>query len=229
MGLRVDHHRRGRGNVWALYDDGSSVIRLSRTGTKATEKLGGGTVVDAAKAEGYLRVAMDSIGGVWKLDRDASVRDQIATGAGPWGDGRGRWLSLISNARLEPSAGSIRGRMLCARPKPATARSASPVTDGRLWAVSSCRRPRACGHRGGACRHRCTSEDVGVTDPAAVADQLALAFAHSLGVGLMRYRTAVDGIAEIVPELAAGDPRYLVISAPVHVRDPPRLSLLLPR
>ena len=125
----------GGGDIWALYDDGSAVMRLSPAGdVEATGKLAGGYVaVAAVAAEGYLWVAMDSSGGVWKLDRDASVRDQVKTGAGPWAMVESDGYLWVSNARagtvsrLDTRTDAVRQTRTGHRPLGVA------VSDGRLW------------------------------------------------------------------------------------------------
>ena len=80
----------GGGDIWALYDDGSAVMRLSAAGeVEATGKLAGGGESPPSPPRN-LWVAMDASGGVWKLDRDASVRGQIRPAPAPRGDDRRR-------------------------------------------------------------------------------------------------------------------------------------------
>ena len=198
----------GGGDIWALYDDGSAVMRLSAAGeVEATGKLAGGGAVAAVAAEGYLWVAMDASGGVWKLDRDASVRGQIRTGAGPWEMIEADGYLWVSNSRagtvsrLDPRTDAVRQTKTGHRPLGVA------VTGERLWVglELSAAEGRAA-IEGDRVISVALAEGTPVTDPAATNDIPSLVLAHSIGVGLMRYQPAPDGTAEIIPELAAGPP-----------------------
>ena len=76
---------------------------------------------------------MDASGGVWKLDRDASVRGQIRTGAGPWEMIEADGYLWVSNSRagtvsrLDPRTDAVRQTKTGHRPLGVA------VTDERLW------------------------------------------------------------------------------------------------
>ena len=78
------------------------------------------------------------------------------------------------------------------------------VTGGQLWLGLELSAAEGRAQiEGDRVLNAAVAEDVGTTDPAAASDPWSLAFAQALGGGLMRYRPAVNGIAEIVPDLAA--------------------------
>ncbi len=195
-------------DVWVVYDDGSVVARLGPTGqAEATGKIAGGSAVDAAAAEGYLWVTMDSINGVWKIGRDASPVKQVPTGSRTWAmtaAGGDLWISNAGSGtvtRLDPRTDATRQVVTGHRPLGVA------VSRGRLWVgldySAADARKRVAGVRVVTAS---IPQEAFTLDPAAVSDSTSAALGYPAGAGLMQYRPAADGSAEVVPDLAAGDP-----------------------
>jgi ABC-type transport system substrate-binding protein len=81
------------------------------------------------------------------------------------------------------------------------------VLGGRLWVGLDLSAADARAHiAGDKVLTAAFAQDAFTTDPAAVGDPPSLALAYAVGASLMRYSPAPDGTAQLVPDLAAGEP-----------------------
>ena len=96
--------------LWAVQRDAWRIWRLDpRSGdTLTTGRIGIDSVEDAALAGGYLWVALEKAGGVWKVDDRGTPVNKVDTGALPWAVVPGAGALWVPNAnngtvtRLDP-------------------------------------------------------------------------------------------------------------------------------
>ena len=196
--------------LWAVQRDAQRLWRLDPASgdTLAAGKIGNDSVEDAALAGGYLWVALEKGGGVWKLDDRGTIVRNIETGKLPWAVVP---LPAPCGSRTrtpEPHPHRSHHRphdQLRRRPSPAGAgggerprlRVARPL--GRRCALQDRRQARGHGRPAGR-----SDPDHGPRRDFTV--ETGFALRHATGAGLMAYRVGAGGIATIVPEIASGPP-----------------------
>ena len=201
---------RAGGELWAVQFDGAKLWRLDvQTGdVLATGKLTD-WVEDAAVSNGYLWVAQETAGGVWRVDGRGVTVDKIATGALPWAvvdTGDALWVPNANSGtvtHIDPTTADTVTFQVGHRPL-----GLAQLGD-RVWVSlglsASDARSRITGSE--VLEVAVVGDPIGMTDPGAGSageDQMALG--HATGARLMDYRVFSGGAAEIVPEVASGRP-----------------------
>jgi serine/threonine-protein kinase len=203
--------------LWVVQRDAHLLWRLDpRSGdTLTTGKIGNDRVEDAAVAAGYLWVALETAGGVWKVDGRGTTVGKVSTGALPWAVVPADGAVWVPNAndgtltRIDTADDETTTFEVGHRPM-GTAVVADHVFVS-LGASAADARSAISGSR--VLTAAVVGDPYPSTDPAtelppsiAGSRPDALALAHATGAGLMQYRVAPDGSARVVPEIAAGPP-----------------------
>jgi serine/threonine-protein kinase len=196
--------------LWAVQRDGDKLWRIdTRTGdTLATGKLEG-SVEDAAVSNGYLWVALETAGGVWRVDSRGTTVDRIATGALPWlivDTPEGLWVPNANAGtvtRIDPATATATSFPVGHRPLGLAAGG------GRIWVSlglsANDARSRITGSR--VLEAAVLEDPFQTTDPATgFANEDSLALANATGARLTGYEPLPGGGARIVPDVAAGPP-----------------------
>lgn len=197
--------------LWAVQRDANHAWRLDpRSGdTLVTGAIGDDTVEDAAVEAGYLWVALETAGGVWKVDDRATNVGKIETGALPWAVVRGGGALWVPNAndgtvtRIDPTTDGTTSFEVGHRPL------GTAVAGDRVWVSLGLSAEDAQSHITGSrvLTGAVIGDPVPTTDPGgSTGNTDAWALAYATGARLMEYRPQSDGSARIVPELAAGPP-----------------------
>ena len=195
--------------LWAVQRDAQRLWRIDPASgdTLASGKIGSDVVEDAALAGGYLWVALEKGGGVWKLDDRGTIVRNIETGKLPWAVVPATGAVWVPNAnagtvtRIDPLTDHTVSYDLGHRPL------GLGVAKGRVFV--------SLGLSAGDARSRIVGKRVVTAallgDPIATTDNggfsvTGIALRHATGAGLMAYRVGARGTATIVPEVAAGPP-----------------------
>jgi ABC-type transport system substrate-binding protein len=202
--------------LWAVERDAHHLWRIDPASgdTLAGGRLANDYVVDAALAGGYLWVALQKGGGVWKLDDRATIVRNVATGKLPWAVVPAAGAVWVPNAnagtvtRIDPVTDHTVSYDLGHRPL------GLAVANGRVFVSlglsADDARSRIVGKR--MLTAALLGDALPTTDPAGgfVVDtgfaDAGFAVRHATGAGLMAYRVGAGGSAAIVPEVAAGPP-----------------------
>jgi ABC-type transport system substrate-binding protein/class 3 adenylate cyclase len=195
--------------LWAVGGDGRRVYRLdSTTGrTMATGRLHQGSVTGAAVAGGYLWVAIEDDGAVWKIDPSGSSVDKVATGAGPSSVAAADGYVWVANAdagtvtRIDPSTNATRRYRVGHRPL-AVAEAGGTLFVGLGQSPAEA----SAGLAGPKVVRGFAPDFANSTDTTMVGSPVDLLIGRATGAGLMFADTDARGATDIVPELAAAAP-----------------------
>ena len=208
----MGRHAAGRGGraTWAIDRDGRRLVHLDpKTGTVLAQgRIHNGFVEDAAVAGGSLWLPVENDGGVWQLDRSASIVGKVDTGQVPWAlavDGRDVYVSNQNSGtvtRIDALTHQTRQYAVGHRPL------ALGVESGRLWVF--------VGQSAEEARARITGSHVVaavtpgdpffLTDPATLRGYAQHALQYAVGVRLMDVKVATNGTTTLYPSGAVGPP-----------------------
>ena len=196
--------------LWAVQRDGKKLWRLDpRSGAVlSTGSLADDWVEDAAVASGYLWVAQETAGGVWKVDGRGTTLGKVETGARPWSvvpSGDAVWVPNANSGtvtRIDPETDETETYEVGHRP------TGLAIADGRVWVSLALSAADALGHIRGerVVTAAVIGNPIGTTDPGAGGTPEMLLLQQATGARLMNYRVTANGGAEIIPEVAAGLP-----------------------
>jgi ABC-type transport system substrate-binding protein/class 3 adenylate cyclase/tRNA A-37 threonylcarbamoyl transferase component Bud32 len=200
----------GDGQLWAIDRDGRRLVRLDpKTGAVLAQgRIHNGFVEDAAVAGGSLWLPVENDGGVWQVDRSASIVGKVDTGQVPWAlavDGRDVYVSNQNSGtvtRIDALTRQTRQYAVGHRPL------ALGVESGRLWVF--------VGQSAEEARARITGSHVVdavtpgdpffLTDPATLRGYAQHALQYAVGVRLMDVKVAANGTTTLYPSGAVGLP-----------------------
>jgi serine/threonine-protein kinase len=195
--------------LWAVERDAQHLWRIDPASgdTLAAGRLANDNVVDAALAGGYLWVALQKGGGVWKIDYRATIVRNVTTGKLPWAVVPAAGAVWVPNAnagtvtRIDPVTDNTVSYDLGHRPL------GLAVANGRVFVSlglsADDARSRIVGKR--VLTAALLGDALPTTDNGAEVGT-GLAVRHATGAGLMAYTVGSGGSAAIVPEVAAGPP-----------------------
>jgi ABC-type transport system substrate-binding protein len=201
----------GEGMLWAIDRSGSRFARLDpKDGSVVAQgRLHNGFVEDVAVLGGYLWVAIQGDGGVWKIDGTGAVVGKVPTGDVPYALAKGNDALWVANSnggtvtRIDPQTNATRQYRMGHRP------SAIGVRGDEVWVYLDLSAADARGRIMGTkiVNSVAAGDPYWSTDPAAFGGETAqLALAYSTGARLMDARVAPDGTARIVSDVAAAPP-----------------------
>jgi ABC-type transport system substrate-binding protein/class 3 adenylate cyclase/tRNA A-37 threonylcarbamoyl transferase component Bud32/streptogramin lyase len=200
----------GDGQLWAIDRSGRRVARLDpETGdVLAQGKIHDGFVEDAAVAGGSLWLPVENDGGVWQLDKSATIVGKTDTGQVPWAlavDGSSVYVSNQNSGtvtRINALTRETRQFSVGHRPL------ALGVAAGRLWVFvgqsAEEARARITGSR--VVEAVTPGDPFFLTDPATLRGIEQHALQYAVGVRLMDVRVATDGRTELYPSGAVSEP-----------------------
>ena len=196
--------------LWAVQRNGRKLWRLDpRSGSVlATGSLDEDWVEDAAVANGYLWVAQQTAGGVWKVDGRGSTLGKVETGARPWAvvrSGDALWVPNANNGtvtRVDAATDGTETFAIGHRPIGLT------VANDRVWVSLGLSATDALARIDGdrVLTGAVVGNPIWTTDPGAGIDEEMVLVQQATGARLMQYEVNADGSAKIVPEVAAGPP-----------------------
>ncbi len=197
--------------LWAVQRDSKKLWRLDpRSGAVlATGSLAEDWIEDAGVAAGYLWVAQQTAGGVWKVDGRGTTLGKVDTGDRPWAvvsSGDALWVPNANSGtvtKIDPETDETEVFDVGHRP------TGIAIADGRAWVSLALSAADALAHVQGdrVVTAAAIGNAIGTTDPGAGGSVDMLLLQQATGARLMNYRVTPDGGAEVVPEVAAGLPR----------------------
>jgi serine/threonine-protein kinase len=195
--------------LWAVERDAHHIWRLDpRSGDTVTiGRIGNDTVEDAAVANGYLWVALQTGGGVWKVDDRGTTIRNIDTGSLPWVVVPAAGAIWIPNAndgtvtRIDAETDRTATFDVGHRPLGLAVVKAHVLVSLGLSAEDA--RSRIVGSR--VLTVAVPGDPIATTDSGGTSVEV-LALRQATGARLMAYRIGVDGAATVVPELASDPP-----------------------
>jgi serine/threonine-protein kinase len=198
----------GDGKLWAVGGDGAHIYRIDpATGRpSATGRLHHGSVTGAVVAGGYLWVAMQEDGGVWKIDDSGTSIDKVPTGRGPASlaaaDGR-VWVANADDGTvtaIDPGSGATRDYQVGHRPL------AVAELGGKVFVGLGQSTAEAAAGVSGEKVVRAVAPDLAFeADPVSLRSPNA-PVGRAGGAGLMAAVTDAHGATTIAPELAREAP-----------------------
>jgi ABC-type transport system substrate-binding protein len=198
----------GDGKLWAVGGDGAHIYRINpATGrTRATGRLHHGSVSGAVVAGGYLWVAMQEDGGVWKIDDSGASIDKVPTGRGPSSLAAAGGRIWVANAddgtvtAIDPASNATRTYRVGHRPL------AVAELDGKVFVGLGQSAAEAAAGVSGEKVVRGVAPDLAFeADPVSFRSPNA-AVGRAGGAGLMAAVTDAQGATTIAPELAREPP-----------------------
>jgi ABC-type transport system substrate-binding protein/class 3 adenylate cyclase/tRNA A-37 threonylcarbamoyl transferase component Bud32 len=197
--------------LWAVQRNGRKLWRLDpRSGAVlATGSLEDDFVEDAAVANGYLWIAQQTAGGVWKVDGRGSTLGKIDTGARPWVVVRSDDALWVPNAnsgtvtRIDPETDATETFEVGHRP------IGLAVANDRVFVSLGISAADALARIDGdrILTSAVVGNPISTTDPGTgFPNEDIWLVQHATGARLMQYKVKADGSGEIVPELAVGPP-----------------------
>jgi ABC-type transport system substrate-binding protein len=200
----------GEGQLWAIDRSGRRIVRLDPESGEvlARGKVHDGFVEDAAVAGGSLWLPVENDGGVWQLDRSATIVGKVDTGQVPWALAVAGASVYVSNqnsgtvTRIDAQTRETRQFAVGHRPL------ALGIAGDRLWVF--------VGQSADEARARITGSRVlaavtpgdpfFLTDPATLRGFEQHALQYAVGLRLMDVRVAADGHTELYPSGAVAQP-----------------------
>ncbi|MDX6573048.1 MAG: hypothetical protein QOC86_2204 [Gaiellales bacterium] len=200
----------GDGQLWAVDRSGRRIVRLDpETGAVLAQgRIHDGFVEDAAVAGGSLWLPVENDGGVWQLDRSATIVGKVATGQVPWAevvDGGALYVSNQNSGtvtRIDAATQQTRQYAVGHRPL------AIGIRSGRLWvfAAQSAEEARARITGSRVVEAVTPGDPFFATDPATLRGIEQHALQYAVGVRLMDVKVAPNGRSALFPSGALGQP-----------------------